>query len=394
MTRRQTRVPILTATVFLSWFASAQNTPEPITLGELETWMRLPEASRPVEEIVQQIRSRWVAFQLTPESNAALRTMAADSRPEDSVRQILQSAADNFALERIKPMLLDPAGPALRELAGVIRTRGLQLPYSLESEGLLRNSLGRRNAFAADMAIALLWPPIPPRKPRFELQEWREPGLMRPAPYAYDPNAASGRVTLDLTVDGSVVIALKHDRVFYNVACGADVRFDRIEFDSPIPKLSPDRIEQWIELPVKPRGKAFLCPGDPLCDRGKADRSRDKHEKLCNWYDVEDEADERGYFASRLIIEDDKPGAAKYQAVYCWTARPYSLEYLVADLVKYGSGPELVNRIYRRGAAFSLDPAAEKQLTDAGATKREFDEIRRNTRVSNRPRAATRPGRD
>lgn len=371
--------------VLFGFFAAAclgQEKQTPLTLDEIENWLRLPEAERPTEEIVEAIKRRAVDFRLGEEQRPRLRAVAvAAQRPEDFGRQILQAIEENWILDRIR--LLVKTDKGLDRLAAMVSEEGVQVVYASGYEDILRKSGNPRQPQLVEAALALLWPPLEPKAPDFKMQHWRVPGNMPLPPLHFDSDEISGQVDLDLVVDGKVLVVVKHAHLFYNIACGADLKVNSVKFSSPLPRLPFEQWDYWLKLNTKPAGNAYACPEDRRCQGGMQE-PRNKEERECRWRDVESGPDQHGFANARFLIDDHPSGAHPYQVEFHWAVKPYQPAWLLADLRRYGV-EHTVEKIYRRGAGFQLDVQWAARFREAGATNRMLDEIGRNVRATNRP---------
>jgi hypothetical protein len=225
---------------------------------------------------------------------------------------------------------------------------------------------------------------VAPLKPRFPFQEWRTPRHnVDPTPLRYNPDAVRGEVEIEAVVDGRIMFVLKHNSFFYDVICGRDLELQRAHFSSPLPKLPAERWQYQLDTSKKkPRGHVFACPQDQRCQEASDDRKKGRPESLCSWYDLTNEVDEHGFSNARFVIDDYQPGAAAYTVVFQWAVKPYTAEWLAADLRKYGA-ERVLARMYDWGVAIGVDPQTRAMLEEAGATPRVFQEINRNYRSSN-----------
>ncbi len=336
----------------------------PITQRELADLLRAIEASRPSEEIIEIIQKRTVDFDMTPAVRSELQA-AATRRPPDLVRAVLDNATFYGPAARLRQHALgagsaDPGQRAasLGALSAFLRDRGA-LPRGTSTEGW------------PEPALALVAPPNEPPKPPFPDQQWRRPQTgVAPAPLDYDPAAVRGAVDLDLSVDGRVMIVLKHQTLFYNAICGDDLEVRTAAFSQPLPRVPLDQIKFVVEPQGKPRGAVFACPSDARCR--KTDRN-------CAWTDLAEVNDDRGYPAVRFVVDDSQRGRGSYKVTLRWTLEPMRFED-VAVLLKRAAADTVAAHVRSRGATFTLDAAQEQDLRRLGANDRVLAAIRGNQR--------------
>ena len=349
--------------------------PPPIAYAEMEKWMLQAEADRPFEEIVRDMKARKVLFRATSEVDEGLKRAASKSgRPEDGIRQMLDAVGANWIYDSIRQLARDQEGIAA--LKAMVVDRNLELPYDKRLEQELRKN------GALEPALMLIWPPAPPDPPRLQNQEWRSvPSTMVQSPSFYNPLVTHGTVDLNLTVDGKVLLLIKHSTIFYQIVCGRDLEVKEAKFSSPIPWLDGDGIDYSVDFPgKKPRGKVYACPADPRCQAGNPDKK--VKNRLCTWEDLNVEIDGRGFANTRLLVDDDPSGAASYEVRLKWAVKPFSKDSALKTLKILGAA-RMRDRVYARGAGFQLDAASEAEFRDAGADDRLIVEMKRNVRGSN-----------
>lgn len=367
--------------MFLASAALAQE-PLPLSKEKLLAWLREPEASRSGAELLKAIESAGVDFETTPETGKELGEAAAQRDPE-LARRIGKAASENWVVDLVIAQARKTASrdlairdAALSHLAQLVRERGVEIPY----EPRFLNAV--RDSGAIEQALTLIWPPEPPDKPRLSYQLWRTPRRgIPPAPANYDPEAVWGKAEMSLRVDGRVVVVLKHQSVFYNVACSSDLEVLEAKFSNPLPRLPADQWEYWVEPIAKPRGAIFACPADKRCRTD--DKKRNKHERTCVWHDMGDGTDRLGFSPARFVVDDPQKGRDAYSLVFRWALLPYSYANLKADLARFDA-KRMVDKVYIRGVAFILTPEQEAELEQMGSTKRLIAEIKGNKRENNR----------
>jgi hypothetical protein len=351
----------IAAALGLACVAGSQSEKQPpVSLDQLLEWASAPEAVRPSEEIIESLRKWGTAFPLNPASEARVRATAETARrPDDLVRQIVQATRENWILDQVR--LLVRKKEALPQIAEMVRERDVRIPYSTDNERALLD------AGADEPALTLLWPPLPPEKPRFQYQGWRTPKQnVDPVPIQYDPNQVRGEVEIDAIVDGRVMFVLKHDTIFYNVICGADLQMEKAHFSGPLPRLPEERWEYRVDISKKkPRGKVFACPQDKECAKAAADTRKNPRELLCSWEDLAPGADEHGYSNPRFLIDDPQSGAAAYSVTFQWAVKPYTLEWFVEDVQRVGL-QHTQQRAYDWGIFFGNDEKTRTALRTAG----------------------------
>jgi hypothetical protein len=363
-----------------SLLAAAQELRPPLTVDDLLKWAKLAEAYKPTEEIVAAIKLHSVASRATVQDEAAIRQACeSSSRPADLVRQIIDAYRDNWIFDRLK---FHVRARALDQIAQIVYDRGIEFPFSPQSVRELRQ------AGADEPILTMIWPPVAPPKPDFPNQEWRTPGgLNTRAPLQYNAEAPYGTVDLDLMVDSRVIIVLKHQSLFYNVACGRDLQVNAAQFSTPLPHLPPDQWDYRVLLKDakrqrggKSKATVYTCPGDPRCSEG--DRDTKRQTPLCLYRDLAQAVDERGFANARFVVDDQDPGASQVFVTFQWAVRPYQMEWLLDDLKSFGAA-RTKDKVYARGASFRLDAPGEQALREAGADQRLIDEVKRNFRGSN-----------
>lgn len=353
----------------------AQDTSTPLSKSKLLALLKEPGRAA---ELAQTVASAGVDFELTPEIRQEL---AAAAPGEWSVIEPAVAAnwvVDLALTEVKKTSSRDQATreTALARLGKLVRERGVEVPFETRFQKAVQA------AGAIEQAWTLIWPPEPPEKPRLNYQLWRIPRIGVPAaPVTYDADAVWGQADLSLRVDGRVLVVLKHQSLFYNVACSADLEVASAKFTGPLPRLPADQWEYWVEAVGKQRGAIFACPADKRCE--PLDKKRSKHDKDCVWHDISNEIDERGYSPARFVVDDPQKGRDAYSLVFRWALLPYTYESLKRDMPRF-TPTRMVEKVYLRGAGFALTPDQEAELEGLGATKRLIGEIRGNKRATNR----------
>jgi len=74
----------------------------PISLHDMVSWMKMPEAERPSEEVIDTAKKYGADFKLTPDVESTIITAAASGgRVEDLVRQVIQALQENWIFDKI-----------------------------------------------------------------------------------------------------------------------------------------------------------------------------------------------------------------------------------------------------------------------------------------------------
>jgi hypothetical protein len=342
----------------------------PLTEEELIRQLRMAEADKPSEELIETIRQRTVAIGWDDRMNKRLRAAAEEgARPEDLVRRVIEAVRANLTMTRLKSLF------ARRDAADALYDwlqNGLTIPYSPEME---RDLL---DAGAGDGLLSMIWPPQPPALIRGQVKEWRTAPVQGPLRNVETP--ARGEVELDLVVDGRVLLLLKGPSLFHLVICGQNLEVKNARYSSSLPRLTSSEWDFRIDTGVKNRGKLYLCPHDARCREGNLDKRRSDDQ--CRWDDLDVEDDELGYANARFVIEDDQKGKAPYKVLLKWALRPYNEAQLLSDLQKYGPD-KMKERIYHRGVGFRPAPDQIEKWQKLGMTKVLIDEVRNDYRGGN-----------